>query len=119
MGFQQFMEGRWNGRYERLGSNDERAGRSKRRWVKKLNGRLRGIRLSRSRRLNWKAFSFVLLPKRIARFYADIMKRVNMEDVYPAITFSYHWGLPVLSHSNNLRCRNSGIVFDRTLSCIK
>ncbi|KAK4378775.1 hypothetical protein RND71_000637 [Anisodus tanguticus] len=71
MGFQ--------GRYERLGGVEERviAIRPRRCWlINKMNGRFRGIKLSRTRKLNWKAFSsLVKLPRRIARIYGEIVKK--------------------------------------------
>nr|XP_009603513.1 uncharacterized protein LOC104098476 [Nicotiana tomentosiformis] len=103
MGFQ--------GRYVRLGEVEDLkvASRPRRCWlIKKMNGRLKGIKLSRSRKLNWKAFSMVILPRRIARIYGEIVKRMkNMEDVCPAIVFSCHWGFPVLSHSTVKSRRNT------------
>ncbi|KAJ8572730.1 hypothetical protein K7X08_009241 [Anisodus acutangulus] len=78
MGFQ--------GRYERLGGVEERviAIRPRRCWlINKMNGRFRGIKLSRTRKLNWKAFSsLVKLPRRIARIYGEIVNKMkNMEDL--------------------------------------
>ncbi|KAK2966186.1 hypothetical protein RJ640_008752 [Escallonia rubra] len=99
MGFGEMVERRRSKRYERLTDDDEKMPSPKRRWVKRMNGRLKGLRLSRSRKLNWKAFSVVILPKRIARIYADIVKRImKMDAVCPGIIFSCQWGLPVLSH---------------------
>uniref|UniRef100_A0A3Q7EPH1 Uncharacterized protein n=1 Tax=Solanum lycopersicum TaxID=4081 RepID=A0A3Q7EPH1_SOLLC len=94
MGFQ--------GRYERLVEERVIVIRPRRCWlIKKMNGRFRGFKLSKSRKLNWKSFSsFVILPKRVARIYGEIVKRMkNMEDVCPAFVLSCQWGLPVLSHS--------------------
>jgi hypothetical protein len=64
-------------------------------WVKSLNGRLRGLRLSRSR----KFFSTVLFSSRIVRIYNEVVNRImNMESSYPVIVLPTQWGLPVLSH---------------------
>lgn len=81
-------------RYERLGGVEEKVTNSR-----KCYGRFKGLRLSHSRKLNWKAFSEVSLPRKIARLYGEIVKRMKMEEICPAIVFSCQWGLPVLSHS--------------------
>ncbi|XP_011039064.1 PREDICTED: uncharacterized protein LOC105135732 [Populus euphratica] len=73
-------------------------------WVKKMNGGVKGLRLSRSRKLTFKALSVILMPSphsRIAKVYAHVIDRIKMMDdltPYPNIIFSTHWGLPVLSH---------------------
>lgn len=73
----------------------------RRRWVKKINGGLKGLRLSRSRKLTFKALSAILIPSsRIANIYAHIIDRIIKMDIdlYPNFNFSTHWGLPVKSH---------------------
>uniref|UniRef100_A0A6N2LJF2 Uncharacterized protein n=1 Tax=Salix viminalis TaxID=40686 RepID=A0A6N2LJF2_SALVM len=79
--------------------------RRRRCWVKKMNGGVkRCLRLSRSRKLTFKALSVILMPSpnsRIAKVYAHVIDRIKMMDdlsLYPNIIFSTHWGLPVLSH---------------------
>ncbi|GMN23190.1 hypothetical protein TIFTF001_000041 [Ficus carica] len=93
--------GRLRRRYERLSNIGEKvtkpAGRC---WVKKTNGRLKGIRLSRSRKLTLKVFSLVVFTSRIARLYNEIVNRMSIDGVYPNIIFTSQWGLPVLSHSS-------------------
>lgn len=89
--------------YKKLISAEEKAQRPKRQWVKKMNGRLKGFRISPSRKLNWKPFSSVWLPRKMARIYTQIVKRMmkmkmNNNGVCPSFIFSCHWGLPVLSH---------------------
>ncbi|CAJ2631801.1 unnamed protein product [Trifolium pratense] len=82
--------------YEKLITN-KRMMRVRKRctWVKSLNGRLRGLRLSRSR----KFFSTVLFSSRIVRIYNEVVNRImNMESSYPVIVLPTQWGLPVLSH---------------------
>ncbi|KAK7379133.1 hypothetical protein VNO80_04586 [Phaseolus coccineus] len=90
--------------YEKLSSSGEkmmmRGGR--RCWVKSVNGRLRGLRLSRCRKLS---LAVVLFSSRIVRLYTEVVKRMNMENIYPAIVLSTQWGLPVLSHSSHV-CRS-------------
>ncbi|PSS08439.1 TRNA-specific 2-thiouridylase [Actinidia chinensis var. chinensis] len=103
MGFQYAFGGRWRStRYEKLIGIDEivKAGRPRGRWVTKMNGKLKGLRLSRSKKFNWKAFSLVISPRRIAEVYVDVVSRMKMDDICPAIVFSGQWGLPVLSHSH-------------------
>ncbi|XAR52783.1 hypothetical protein NMG60_11021036 [Bertholletia excelsa] len=115
MGFQYVVEGRQRARYERLTSIDEKVARPRRRWVAKMNGKLKGLRIPRSRKLNWRAFSLVLLPRRIVEIYAEVLGRMKMDDMYPTIVFSGQWGLPMLSYSSS-RCRNA-ISVPRNLSC--
>lgn len=75
-------------------------------WVKSLNGKLRGLRLSRSR----KFFSTMLYSTRIVRIYNDIVNKImNMENSYPVIVLPTQWGLPVLSHPSVV-CRRSVMV---------
>ncbi|KAJ7973183.1 tRNA-specific 2-thiouridylase [Quillaja saponaria] len=107
MGFQNLLgEGMRSG-YGRLTSSDEKLARPRRGWVKTMNGRLRGLRLSRSRKLSLKAFSVILLPSRISRIYNDIANRImKMEGVYPSIVFPTQLGLPVLSHPS-VKCRKT------------
>ncbi|GLT45385.1 hypothetical protein SLA2020_192190 [Shorea laevis] len=92
-------------RYEKLKHSDEttNVGRPRKHWVKKMKG---GIRLSRSRKLIFKAFSMVVLAGRVARVYADIIDRMKMDGLCPSIIFSTQWGLPVLSHTS-LKCRKT------------
>ncbi|KAL6951973.1 hypothetical protein U1Q18_035595, partial [Sarracenia purpurea var. burkii] len=108
--------GRWRSRYEKLSSIDEKGARPRRGWVTKMNGKLKGLRLSRSRKLNWKAFSIVLSPRRIAEMYNDIVNRLMMDDTGPSIIFSGQWGLPVLSPSK-LNCRSAMSVHRSQLAC--
>ncbi|CAI9781709.1 unnamed protein product [Fraxinus pennsylvanica] len=101
MDFQELFVGRQTARYQRLTSADEKAARPKNYWMKKINGRVKGFRLSKSKKLNWKAVSVILIPKKIARMYFfEIVKRMKLDEVCPAIIFSCQWGLPVLSHSS-------------------
>ncbi|KAJ6917888.1 hypothetical protein NC651_012174 [Populus alba x Populus x berolinensis] len=95
-------------RYEKLISGGDQYHMARPRrwryWVKKMNGGVKGLRLSRSRKLTFKALSAILMPSpksRIARVYAHVIDRIKMVDdlaLYPNIIFSTHWGLPVLSH---------------------
>ncbi|KAH7867332.1 hypothetical protein Vadar_032045 [Vaccinium darrowii] len=107
MNFRFLVGGRWrrrrSNRYEKLHSINEKAvagPRPRPRWMAKMNGKLKGFRLPRSRKLNWKAISGVTFPTAIARIYYDIVRRTKMEDICSGVTFSGQWGLPVLSHSS-------------------
>ncbi|GLT30104.1 hypothetical protein SLA2020_049240 [Shorea laevis] len=92
-------------RYEKLkhGGVTTKVGRPRKRWVRKMKG---GIRLSRSRKHFFKAFSMVVLAGRVARVYADIIDRMKMDGLCPSIIFCTQWGLPVLSHPS-LKCRKT------------
>ncbi|KAI4349845.1 hypothetical protein L6164_010394 [Bauhinia variegata] len=115
MGFQYFGSRRVRCGYYKLMSSDQKLVRPRRRWVKFMNGSLRGLRLSKSKKLSLGAFSAVVLQSRIARLYADIVNRMNMESKYPAIVFPTQWGFPVLSH-HSVTCRKSDITLDRKLT---
>jgi hypothetical protein len=116
MGFQNFFGRHLRCRYKKLNNADEKVARPRRCWVQKRNGRLKGLRLSRSRKLILKAFSVMVLPIRIARFYADIANRMN-DSVCPAIVFPTQWGLPVVSHLSVRR--KSVISFNKNLTYIR
>ncbi|KAF7805006.1 TRNA-specific 2-thiouridylase [Senna tora] len=73
--------------YEKLKGGDQKVGRARMGWV---NGRLRGLRLSRSTKITVKAFS----GSRIVRMYRHLVRRMNMETIYPAIVVPTQWGLP-------------------------
>ncbi|EEF50051.1 conserved hypothetical protein [Ricinus communis] len=78
-----------------------------------MNGRLKGIRLPRSRKFTFKALSVMVLPSRIARVYADTISRIKMmDDLYPNIIFSTQLGLPVLSHPS-IKCKRRAISLHR------
>ncbi|GMY22201.1 MTR_7g111200 [Fagus crenata] len=117
MGFQDLVGGHLRRRYKKLTNADEKVARPRRHWVKKMNGRLKGLRLSRSRKLTLKAFSMMVFPARIARMYADIANRINIEGVCPAFIYPTQWGLPVLSHPSV--CRKSVISLNRDLTYIQ
>ena len=104
MGFQDVVGGRLGCHYEKLTKSNEKVGRPGRHWVKKMNGRLKGLRLSRSRKLTLKIFSAVVWPSRFARICSDIVNKMKADGAYPTIIFSTQWGLPVLSHSSVRGC---------------
>ncbi|KAJ6883219.1 transmembrane protein 184B-like [Populus alba x Populus x berolinensis] len=110
MGFEAVAGMRSRFRYEKLGNDEDQyheklMARPRRRhcWVKKMNGRVKGLRLSRSRKLTFKALSVILMPSpssRIAKVYAHIIDRIKIMDdlnLYPNIILSTRWGLPVRS----------------------
>ncbi|KDP23316.1 hypothetical protein JCGZ_23149 [Jatropha curcas] len=119
MGFQDIVAGmhsRYG--YKKLNSCDEKFVRPRRcSWIKKMNGGLKGIRLYRSKKLTFKALSVMVLPRRIARIYGDIISRIKMDDLYPNIIFSTQLGLPVLSHPS-VKCRRSTIYLQRNLTFV-
>lgn len=99
--------------YEKLTSPSKkiiRVGRSCS-WVKSVNGRLRGLRLSRrTKKLSLRSFSIILLSSRIVRIYNEVVNRImKMENTYPTIVLPTQWGFPVLSHPSVV-CRRSVII---------
>lgn len=118
MGLQDLVGGGLRFQYEKLSKRNEKNGRSGRHiWVKKMNGRLKGFRLSRSRKFTLKVFS-VVWPIRIARIYSEIVNRLKIDGVYPNIVFCTQWGLPVLSHSS-VKFRETVAKAPYARSCIK
>lgn len=105
-------------RYEKLSSsmmNEEKVAKPGSHWVKKMNGRLKGLRLSRSRKLTLKVFSVVVLSSRITKLYAEVAKTMKIDGLCPNIIFSTQWGLPVLSHPS-VKCRKRVFNVDRKLA---
>lgn len=97
--------------YERLTTSDaadKKAARPKRCcWLRRMKGRFRGFRVTSTRRLNWKAISIVIMPKRISGMYGDIVKRMVTDGAYPAnILLSCQWGFPMLSYGNHQMYRH-------------
>ncbi|CAL0300169.1 unnamed protein product [Lupinus luteus] len=103
--------------YEKLTSADQKISRQGGHcWVKSMNGRLRGLRLSRSRKVSVRAFSAILLPSRIlVRIYNDVVNQMNLENMCSATVLATQWGLPVLSHPS-IVCRNV-TPLDRKVTC--
>ncbi|XP_050379399.1 uncharacterized protein LOC126796697 [Argentina anserina] len=119
MGFSDLVGGGLRFQYEKLSKRNEKNSRSGRHiWMKKMNGRLKGFRLSRSRKFTLKVFSVVVWPGRIARIYSEIVNRLTADGVYPNIIFSTQWGLPVLSHSS-VKFRETVAKAPYTRSCIR
>lgn len=111
MGLQEIIGGRVKCQYEKLNSMNEKVGRpGRQQWVKKMDGRLKGLRLSRWRKLTLKAFSF-MFPSRIAKIYIEIVKRMKIDYVYPSIIFSTQLGLPVLSHNSSVKRRRNVLMY--------
>ena len=116
MGFQDMVVGarlRSTWRYEKLSNHvDEKAAKQGRCfWMKRANGRLKGIKLSRSRKLTLKVFSVVVFTSRIVKMCNELVNRLSIDHgVCPNMIFTTHWGLPVLSHSS-LKCsRNKRVL---------
>ncbi|KAL8155703.1 hypothetical protein AgCh_000923 [Apium graveolens] len=108
------FEGHLSTRYEVLMSVDPRPRRC---WSKKMNRRLKGFRVSRLRKLKWKAYSVVIWSRKVARIYAEVVNRIlKIQDVCPGIIFSCQWGLPVLSHPNANCRRSSALKLERNYS---
>ncbi|MED6168535.1 hypothetical protein PIB30_012533 [Stylosanthes scabra] len=122
---------RRSGGYERLTSPSEKVVRLGKQgcWVKSVNGRLRGIRLSsRSKRVSLKAFSTVLLPmSKIVRMYNDVVNRMNLQELLgnAAVVVPTQWGLPTVishhHHHSSVLCRRNNVTavipFERKLIC--
>ncbi|KAF9623185.1 hypothetical protein IFM89_037766 [Coptis chinensis] len=105
MGLKEIVVRRRTNGYKKLILKDEddemKETRPRRWWVKKMNGlkSVKGFKLkSFSRKLQWRLNSTVI-PTRSAKFYAEMVKKINMEAVlYPTII---HTGMVELSYSYN------------------
>ncbi|KAK4771561.1 hypothetical protein SAY87_032093 [Trapa incisa] len=86
--------------YQKLVPSDGKGceARLRGRWLKRANGRFKGLRISRSRKLTFRASSVYVFASRMARIYREITSRMNVDAICPAIVFSTQWGLPALSH---------------------
>ncbi|KAL5767020.1 hypothetical protein ACOSP7_013598 [Xanthoceras sorbifolium] len=98
-------------RYEKLTDDDKEKvaaarPRNRRCWVKKMNGGLKGLRLSRPRKLTLKSLPVMVLPSKIVKIYADILESMKMDGLCPNIIFTTQWGLPVLAHPS-LKCKRN------------
>ncbi|KAF8099363.1 hypothetical protein N665_0245s0041 [Sinapis alba] len=62
-------------------------------WEKKLEGRSKGFRLNRPRRLVLKA---LVVPRRISSIYARITDKMNSEGFYSNLILFSHWGFPIV-----------------------
>ncbi|KAM7273037.1 hypothetical protein ACFE04_027701 [Oxalis oulophora] len=112
--FQDIVSKRTNFKYEKLANDEEKVARlrlRRRYWVvKKKNGKSRGVKLWRSRKLILKAFSLVVFQSRVAKLYAEIVDRIMKIDGNIVLST---WGLPVLSHSHhNHRHRHPSLTGD-------
>ncbi|WCJ26805.1 hypothetical protein M5689_008595 [Euphorbia peplus] len=81
--------------------------KTKQMWLKKINGGIKGIRLSSSKKLS---LTVLIFGSRISKIYGEIVSRIKEmyleDDIYfPRIIFSTQLGLPVLSHHSSVTCR--------------
>lgn len=112
MGLRDVIRGCSGGHYHKLTSEDK-SPRPGIRWLRNVNGKVFGLRLSSSKRLKWKQFSVIMLPRRIFELYEEISSAMKPDGVvYPTINFSSHWGLPVISHPS-IVCRKKLVHLNR------
>lgn len=85
--------------------------RLRRRWSRKVNIKLKGIRRNGHKKFKWKTFCVVVWPRKIARIYSDIVGKIlKMDGTCPGIIFCSQFGFPVLSHPT-AECRRSALRF--------
>lgn len=110
MGVQELIERCHTPGYKKLNVGEKPMGMP-RRWIilKKMNRRLKGFKLTNTRKLKWRSFWIALMPKRTLRICCAILNRLKVDGAYPAIVYSSQWGLPVLSHPTS-KCRNPNNV---------
>ncbi|KAJ4887970.1 hypothetical protein Rs2_27718 [Raphanus sativus] len=66
---------------------------------KKIEGKSKGFRLNRPRKLVLKA---LVLPRRILSIYSRIADKMYREGFYSSLILSSHWGFPIVLE-NKLR----------------
>ncbi|KAL1833363.1 hypothetical protein ACET3Z_003014 [Daucus carota] len=92
---------------------DEKMAQPRRRWPKRMNIKLKGLRISGHRKLKLKAFSVALWPRKIAKLCADILDKImKIDGACPGIIFSSQLGFPVLSHPTS-ECRRNALCFEK------
>lgn len=100
-------------RYRKLSYLDEKTARSRRRWPKRTNIKLKGLRISGHRKLKLRAFSTLIWPRKIAKICAEILDKImKIDGACPGIIFSSQMGFPVLSHPTS-KCRRNALCFKR------
>lgn len=101
VGLHYFGKRRAKLKYEKLANEDQKCGRARGGWVK--YGRMRGLRIWRSRKISVKMSSYALTLTRIVRVYNEVVKLMDLESVCPAISLRTYWGIPVISHPSLVR----------------
>ncbi|GAB4847779.1 hypothetical protein Ancab_026842 [Ancistrocladus abbreviatus] len=92
-------------------NNGDQTARPRGRWTKRIKRRIRGVKQLRQRKVNWRAFSLAMLPRRIGRMCAQIAKRLmSLEGALPNLIFATNWGLPVLSAASSVNCRKTAVI---------
>ncbi|KAL9229481.1 hypothetical protein vseg_004943 [Gypsophila vaccaria] len=80
-------------------------------WVKKTNGKmLKGVKMSKPKRVNWKAYSLIVFPRKIARIYREVVKKLIELNCGSNLILTSTWGIPVLSHAS-LSCAPNSFTF--------
>ncbi|KAK1360415.1 hypothetical protein POM88_044889 [Heracleum sosnowskyi] len=94
--------------HKKLSYRDEMMAQPTRRWSRKMNIKLKGLRRTGHKKFKWKTFCVVIWPRKIAQIYSDIVDKIlKMDGTFPGIIFSSQFGFPVLSHPTADRRRNS------------
>ncbi|CAN6858790.1 unnamed protein product [Brassica oleracea] len=85
-------------RYQKLSHHCVKV-KTRHNWGKKIEGRSKGFRLNRPRKLVLKA---LVLPRRFLSIYSRITDKMNREGFYSNLILSSHWGSPIVLE-NKLR----------------
>lgn len=87
--------------------------RPRRRWPKRMNIKLKGLRISGRRKLKLKALAVIFWPRKIAKICADILDKImKIDGACPGIIFSSQLGFPVLCHPTS-ECRRNAFSFEK------
>lgn len=73
---------------------------------------------SRRCRLRWRRFPVILLPRKVAGIYAEIVLNMIVNGIQPTVMFTSQWGLPVLSQPA-LGFYSKKDVGTKQMSCIR
>ncbi|XP_020595080.1 uncharacterized protein LOC110035183 [Phalaenopsis equestris] len=107
MGIRCVLQGSWRCNYRRLISAGENA-KTQRRWLRRIDGKVFGLRLKSSKRLKWRCFSSVLMQRKIAEICSDMKKKVKLNGaIVPTIFFPSQWGIPILSNPSEFHRKQS------------
>ncbi|KAG2278539.1 uncharacterized protein LOC111210111 [Brassica napus] len=82
-------------RYQKLGHHYEKATTRtiRHNWGKKIEGRSKGFRLNRPRKL---VLNALVLPRRISSIYSRVKDKLNKEGFCSNLILFSHWGFPIV-----------------------
>ncbi|KAH0451246.1 hypothetical protein IEQ34_018545 [Dendrobium chrysotoxum] len=111
-GIRNVLRGSLRSNYRRLIYDSENA-RPRGRWLRRIDGKVFGLRLNWCRRFKWRCFSSVLMPRKVADLCSEMKEKVKQNAVLvPTIFFASQWGISILSNPSDFH-KKQPIYFDR------